>query len=154
MIKVKDHKKFCCFDYTSEKNNTDYQLGCLVTKDNEVGVIIQTYADGEFRTDRWGNSSDYECVASTISEVQKFRPGLIDELVEQEYEIGFTYESFIKIKVNATNVDEAAQKASDEFYKLKIHNLIPDTLNVDDVDYSGERIDKEFVEYYSFGDRY
>ena len=154
MIKVKDHKKFCCFDYTSEKNNTDYQLGCLVTKDNEVGVIIQTYANGEFRTDMWGNSNDYECAASTISEVKKLRPELIDELVEQEYEIGFTYECFINIKVNATNVDEAAQKASDEFYKLNIQNAIPDTLKVDDTDYSGEQIDREFIEYYSPDYRY
>ena len=92
MLKVKDHKEFCFFEYESETSPT-YQLGDVLTKDYsklyedsepdnvEVGVVIQTFDDGEFRTDMWGMSSESEVSPSTILEIKKYRPKLMESLL-------------------------------------------------------------------------
>lgn len=92
MLKVKNHKEFCFFEYESETSPT-YQLGDVLTKDYsklyedsepdnvEVGVVIQTFDDGEFRTDMWGMSSESEVSPSTILEIKKYRPKLMESLL-------------------------------------------------------------------------
>lgn len=91
MLKVKDHKEFCFFEYESETSPT-YQLGDVLTKDYsklyegseqgiEIGVVIQTFDDGDFRTDTWGVGSESEVSPSTILEIKKYRPKLMESLL-------------------------------------------------------------------------
>ena len=91
MLKVKDHKQFCFFEYESETSPT-YQLGDVLLKcnrdlyedseqDDEVGVVIQTFEDGDFRTDMWGMGSESEVRLATFKDVEVLRPFLIKDLV-------------------------------------------------------------------------
>ena len=91
MLRVKNHKEFCHFEYESETSPT-YQLGDVLTKDYsklyddseqgiEVGVVIQTFEDGDFRTDMWGMSSESEVSPSTILEIKKYRPKIMEHLL-------------------------------------------------------------------------
>lgn len=91
MLKVKNHKEFCFFEYESETSPT-YQLGDVLTKDYsklyegseqgiEIGVVIQTFDDGDFRTDTWGVGSESEVSPSTILEIKKYRPKLMESLL-------------------------------------------------------------------------
>ena len=92
-MKVKDHNKFRCFDYENETNPHKYQLGDVLTKnysklyedsepDNiEIGVVIQTFEDGDVRTDMWGMCSESEVSMSTFGEIDMYRPKLIQELL-------------------------------------------------------------------------
>ena len=91
MLKVTDHKNFCYFDYENEVS-PKYQLGDILTKDYsklykdseqgiEIGVVIQTFSDGDFRTDMWGMSSESEVSPSTILEIKKYRSKLMEHLV-------------------------------------------------------------------------
>lgn len=84
-MKVKDHKKFCRFDYESDMSNTSFQLGDIVTKSSEdgteVGVVIQLHEDGDFRTDMFGNASPSEVTLSTVIEVTLFRKELLEDIV-------------------------------------------------------------------------
>ena len=85
-MKVKDHKKFCCFEYESDMSNTNFQLGDVVTKFSEdgleIGVVIQLHDDGDFRTDMFGNASPSEVTLSTMDEVDIFRNELLKDLVK------------------------------------------------------------------------
>ncbi len=92
MVQVKDHKKFCHFEYESEPNPFKYQLGHVLTKDYsklykdseqgiEIGVVIQTFGDGDFRTDMWGMSCESEVSPSSVLEIKKYRPNLMDDLL-------------------------------------------------------------------------
>jgi hypothetical protein len=86
-LKVIDHKKFSSFEYQSFES-TAYQLGDVVFKypdilcdeQPQIGVIIQTHSDCEFRTDMWGNSSDAEISPATFDQIQKFRPDILDQI--------------------------------------------------------------------------
>ena len=91
-MKVKDHNKFRHFDYENETNPHKYQLGDVLTKDYsklyplsseepEIGVVIQTFEDGDVRTDMWGMCSEIEVSLSTFDEIVKHRPKLIQELL-------------------------------------------------------------------------
>lgn len=84
-MKVKDHKKFCCFDYESSTAPHVYQLGDIVTKESEdgieIGVVIQLHEDGDFRTDMFGNASPSEVTLSTVIEVLLYRKELLEEVV-------------------------------------------------------------------------
>jgi len=93
MLNVKDHKKFCYFEYDSEPSS-GYQLGNVLFKSNdwenkitgekqppEIGVVIQTFNDGDFRTDMWGMSCESEVRPATLLDLKKHRPKLIDDLV-------------------------------------------------------------------------
>jgi hypothetical protein len=86
-MKVQDYKKFACFEYENFESK-GYQLGDVVYKHPdilsaekpEIGVVIQTHLDGDFRTDMWGNSSESEVLPATLNEVAVFRPQLLSEL--------------------------------------------------------------------------
>lgn len=84
-MKVKDYKKFCRFEYESDMNNTNYQLGDVVTKVTEdgvnIGVVIQLHDDGDFRTDMFGNVSPWEVKLSTIVDVAVHREELLEDIV-------------------------------------------------------------------------
>jgi hypothetical protein len=90
-LKVKDHNKFRCFDYENEINPNKYQLGDVLYKsykdlyddseqEDEIGVVIQTFEDGDVRTDMWGMCSESEVRYATHKEVEVLRPKLINEL--------------------------------------------------------------------------
>lgn len=85
-MKVINHFKFRLFDYDSYKNDSKFQLGDVVIKinDNEIGVVIQTHKDGDFRTDMFGNASDSECRIATLEEINKFRKELLKDLVKSK----------------------------------------------------------------------
>lgn len=86
-MKVRDHKKFCCFDYVSDNpayHNHGYSLGDVVTKvsedGTEIGVVIQLHEDGDLRTDMFGNASPSEVTMSTIEDIEKYRNDLLEDI--------------------------------------------------------------------------
>ena len=85
-ISVTDHKRFACFEYESE-TSPGYQLGDVLYKEYgedqepEVGVVIQTFEDGDFRTDMWGMSCEDEVTPATLSQIKKYRPKLMEFLL-------------------------------------------------------------------------
>jgi hypothetical protein len=91
-ISVSDHKRFACFEYESE-TSPGYQLGDILYKeypeeDNpedtmepEIGVVIQTFEDGDVRTDMWGMSCDDEVSQATLAQIKKYRPSLMEYLL-------------------------------------------------------------------------
>lgn len=92
-ISVVDHLKFCCFEYESE-TSPGYQLGDVIVKDysdvyvdtgeevlpNEIGVVIQTFADGDVRTDMWGMCCESEVRIATVKDIKELRPSLMEYL--------------------------------------------------------------------------
>jgi len=82
-INVENHFKFRRFEYVSESND-NCQLGVVVYKPSErsIGVVIQTFSDGDFRTDMFGNASASEVRFATLEEIKKYRPDLIVDLVD------------------------------------------------------------------------
>lgn len=86
MLKVKNHDKYRLFNYENEPSTT-YQLGDVLLKkyegdqSPEIGVVIQTFADGDFRTDMWGMSSYSEVVPAKLSDVKEYRPDLLLDLI-------------------------------------------------------------------------
>lgn len=94
-MKIIDHKKFCYFDYESEVNPNKYQLGDVLYKDYteennytgenqkpEIGVVIQTFSDGDVRTDMWGMCSESEVRFATIEDIETYRKNLLSDLVK------------------------------------------------------------------------
>lgn len=91
-ISVTDHKRFVCFDYESE-TSPGYQLGDVLYKEYsehfdseenqepEIGVVIQTFSDGDVRTDMWGMSCDSEVSPATVEQIKKYRPNLMEYLL-------------------------------------------------------------------------
>jgi hypothetical protein len=91
-ISVSDHKRFTCFEYENE-TSPGYQLGDILYKeypeeDNpedtmepEIGVVIQTFEDGDVRTDMWGMSCDDEVSQATLVQIKKYRPSLMEYLL-------------------------------------------------------------------------
>lgn len=79
MITVKNHNDFARFDYVSEPTK-DATLGQLVVKNDRIGVVIQTFADGDFRTDMYGITDNMDSKPATIEQVKKFRPELIPHI--------------------------------------------------------------------------
>lgn len=88
MLRVKDHNKYRLFDYENEVSYT-YQLGDVLYKkyegdqSPEIGVVIQTFSDGDFRTDMWGMSSESEVRVATLTDVKNHRPDLLGDLIIQ-----------------------------------------------------------------------
>ena len=84
-MKVRNHKKFCQFEFESNMSNTNFQLGDIVTKESEdgieIGVVIQLHEDGYFRTDMFGNASPSEVKLSTIIDVAMHRKELLEDIV-------------------------------------------------------------------------
>lgn len=84
MLQVNDHNKFRLFDYENE-TSASYQLGDILFKQyendmKEVGVVIQTFEDGDFRTDMWGMSYPSEVRPATIEDIKEFRPKLLEDI--------------------------------------------------------------------------
>ena len=92
-ISVSDHKKFACFEYESE-TSPGYQLGDILHKEYdwedeetgekqepEIGVVIQTFSDGDVRTDMWGMCCESEVTPATLSQIKKYRPSLMEFLL-------------------------------------------------------------------------
>lgn len=93
-MRVVDHKKFCYFDYESEVNPNKYQLGDILFKEyteeneftgenqgSEIGVVIQTFSDGDVRTDMWGMCSESEVSLATIDQLKKYRLSLMEDIL-------------------------------------------------------------------------
>lgn len=84
MISVKDHNKFRLFDYESMPSDT-FTLGNVLLKEDEesteIGVVIQTFDDGDCRTDMWGNCSPSEVRAATIKDIENLRPELLQDIL-------------------------------------------------------------------------
>lgn len=106
-MKVKDHKKFCCFDYESDMNNTNFQLGDIVTKESEdgveIGVVIQLHDDGDFRTDMFGNASRSEVTLSTMVDVELYRNELLEDIERKVFRVTYRMEYY----VDAVSEDDA-----------------------------------------------
>lgn len=91
-ISVSDHKRFACFEYENE-TSPGYQLGDILYKeypeeDNpedtmepEIGVVIQTFEDGDVRTDMWGMCCESEVSQATLAQIKKYRPNLMEYLL-------------------------------------------------------------------------
>jgi hypothetical protein len=99
-MKVKNHKKFCRFDYESSTAPHVYQLGDVVTKESEdgieIGVVIQLHDDGDFRTDMFGNETpNGEISLSTLSEIERYRNELLEDLYRTVYRVTYRMEVYI-----------------------------------------------------------
>lgn len=86
MYKVTNHKAFAHFNYESEETDL-VELGQIMYKhsvdedgkeEHEIGVVLQTFSDGEFRTDMWGNGCFSEEIRlATYEQIEKYRPELL-----------------------------------------------------------------------------
>lgn len=86
-MKVRNHKDFACFNYESEPS-TGFQLGDILYRDDyeeEVGVVLQTFSDGDVRTDQWGVSSESEHQLADRVDIQRIRPDLIPHIEDAIY---------------------------------------------------------------------
>ena len=80
-----DHEQFALFNYENVLDVKDkFKLGDVVYNPHldEVGVIIQTHGNNEYRTDMFGNCS-YDEVCGDIKRARtitilKLRPSLFD----------------------------------------------------------------------------
>lgn len=84
-MKVKDHKKYACFDYISNECNNPFKLGDVVFKAkewdkktpcNEVGIVLQIHDNGELRTDMFGNEHISVLKLATKKQIKKYRPSI------------------------------------------------------------------------------
>lgn len=89
MFKVRDHNHFRMFEYENEPCET-FQLGDILLKEYEdekspidIGVVIQTFSDGDVRTDMWGMCSPSEVRIPTFKEIKKYRPRLLKHIDSQ-----------------------------------------------------------------------
>jgi hypothetical protein len=87
MLKVRNYEQFKCFNYENEPS-PNFQLGDIVFKENkgtgdspEIGIVIQTFSDGDFRTDMFGMASESEVIPASFSHIKKYRPSIMDELM-------------------------------------------------------------------------
>ena len=86
-----NHNNFRYFDYENEFSPI-YQLGDVILKDYkglqkpEIGVVIQTFSDGDVRTDMWGMCSPSEVRTATLDEIKKYRIELMKDLLIQNSE--------------------------------------------------------------------
>jgi len=89
MFVVRDHNRFKMFEYENEPCET-FQLGDVLLKEYddekcpiEIGVVIQTFSDGDVRTDMWGMCSPSEVRHPTFKEIKKYRPRLFNHINSQ-----------------------------------------------------------------------
>lgn len=93
-MRVVDHNKFRMFEYENEVNPNKYQLGDILYKEYtdennytgenqepEIGVVLQTFEDGDVRTDMWGMCSESEVSMATLEQIDLYRPNLIQEIL-------------------------------------------------------------------------
>jgi hypothetical protein len=84
-MRVIDHNKFRLFDYENEVNPNKYQLGDILYKEHtdvfsNIGVVIQTFSDGDVRTDMWGMCSESEVSMATSEQIDEYRPNLLQQI--------------------------------------------------------------------------
>lgn len=89
MFKVRDHNRFSMFEYENEPCDT-FQLGDILLKEYddekcpiEIGVVIQTFSNGDIRTDMWGMCDPSEVRVPTFKEIKKYRPRLFNHIDSQ-----------------------------------------------------------------------
>ena len=93
-MRVTDHNKFRKFNYENEVNPNRYQLGDILYKEYtdennytgenqepEIGVVIQTFDDGDVRTDMWGMCCESEVSLATLEQIDLYRPTLIQDIL-------------------------------------------------------------------------
>jgi hypothetical protein len=138
-MKVKDHLKFCRFQYLSSLNPTKFVLGDVVTiTDNrkQVGVVIQIHDDGDIRTDMFGNYHIDGLRLSTLDEVKEYYPKILNELVlEKEYKdkvkVYHVYETEDDVLLTGT-IKDVIKWAKDQWkYNDAPNGMIKDILNVE-----------------------
>lgn len=83
-MRVNNHLDYAKFDYESTEAS-NVSLGDIIVKESEdgtsIGVVIQVYGDGEFRTDMDGNDCFRTGVRiATVEEIDEYRPELIQHL--------------------------------------------------------------------------
>lgn len=92
MLYVKDHKEFTYDKQGYESQPTDViSLGAIVKyqddenpdTNNDIGVVIQTFDDGEFRTDMNGMTHISQVVPATLNDIEKYRPTILGHLTLQ-----------------------------------------------------------------------
>jgi len=90
-ISVRPNSVFTAFKYISEPCDT-YKLWQVVFKEKEVefegnpiGVVIQTWGDGELRADMYGVVSHSEIRPATYAEIAQYHPDLLQKLVRETY---------------------------------------------------------------------
>jgi len=90
-ISVRPKSVFTMYDYISEPCNT-YKLWQVVFKEKEVefegnpiGVVIQTWGDGELRADMYGVVCHSEIRPATYAEIAQYHPDLLQKLVRETY---------------------------------------------------------------------
>jgi len=87
-MKVKNHKDFCCFEYTSTTEKTHFELGDVVIRFDpldvddlpEIGVVIQVHDCDEVRTDMFGNACIDDLLFATYEEIKEYRKELLTQL--------------------------------------------------------------------------
>lgn len=90
MLYVKDHKRFTYQNQGYESQETEViSLGAIVKymddenpdTNNDIGVVIQTFDDGEFRTDMHGMTHISQVVPATLDDIKKYRPFILPEII-------------------------------------------------------------------------
>lgn len=80
-LRVKDHTAFARFEYKSTPAPGIETGDVVIQKEtNEVGVVLQTHGDSEFRTDMFGNECMSQVRPATLSEIAKYRPDVVEHL--------------------------------------------------------------------------
>lgn len=87
-LRVKDHTAFARFDYKSIPVSWIKTGEVVIQKEtNEIGVVLQTHGDDEFRTDMFGNESMSQVRPATLAEIRLFRSDLEAHLEMKSVEI-------------------------------------------------------------------
>jgi hypothetical protein len=136
IISVRPNSVFTAFKYISEPCET-YKLWQVVFKEKEVefegnpiGVVIQTWGDGELRADMYGVVSHSEIRPATYAEIKQYHPDLLPKLVRETYlteiEEATAHELFPKYAIFYEKGREICQSSSeglfpiaDKYYLLK-----------------------------------
>lgn len=79
VLKVKNHREFARSAYESAPI-AFAELGDVLFKDNEIGIVIQLHDDGDVRCDMWGNCSKSECKNASIQQIKEFRSKVLNAL--------------------------------------------------------------------------
>jgi hypothetical protein len=78
---VNNHNDYRLFEYENDFSNSNFELGQIVVNEyDEVGVVIQLHADGDCRTDMFGNASLSEVRNATLEEIMLYRNELINNI--------------------------------------------------------------------------
>ncbi len=80
-MKVLNHNDFAAFDYKN-LGNIGLLGDIVINEHNEIGVIIQTYSDGDIRTDMFGNCCMSEIRPATMIEIETFQPDILPHLTQ------------------------------------------------------------------------